>query len=390
MPRLSGKDVHRGGLGGLTAAELYARTNKRVLILERNAQVGSTATVHTHAGLAIGGCAARARRPRRGRSEIRPLSALRWGSTAIWHSSMPSRSMRCEAPRSVGPSCCRTGWTRQRQQCGRAPAPAGRARAVFQAAGAAAQAPASDALAHPRRQAVAPAACARAAVDAVRRGLRDRRVALSEVLDRLFGSDEAVKFALAARSGALRRRPRRDTAVPRVRGAAGVLPDRRRALRRGGSRALSERFAAHRAGGRRRGGNRAGGGGDRDRSQSGSRCGTSPVAAAICGRRRPQWYSAAPPRRCSRRCCPKPSRTRFGVAFRDRAVSTSLWTVFVARSPARRAWRAELHDDRAAGLDAPTGAVSGGECADGAGSRGRHADAAVQLRGLQPDRQRFE
>ncbi len=41
------------GLGGLTAAALYARTGKRVLVLERNRTVGGAATVHTHAGLSI-------------------------------------------------------------------------------------------------------------------------------------------------------------------------------------------------------------------------------------------------------------------------------------------------------------------------------------------------
>src|ERR1700687_4648993 len=71
MPRrtqpLSGRSATRGlrmsrhfdaiaigsGLGGLTAAALYARAGRRVLVLERNQHFGGAATVYRHGALAI-------------------------------------------------------------------------------------------------------------------------------------------------------------------------------------------------------------------------------------------------------------------------------------------------------------------------------------------------
>ena len=41
------------GLGGLTAGALYARTGRRILVLERNDSFGGAATVYQHDGLAI-------------------------------------------------------------------------------------------------------------------------------------------------------------------------------------------------------------------------------------------------------------------------------------------------------------------------------------------------
>ncbi|MFN8033426.1 MAG: NAD(P)/FAD-dependent oxidoreductase [Mycobacterium sp.] len=41
------------GLGGLTAAALYARAGHRVLVIERNAEIGGAATTYQHGGLAI-------------------------------------------------------------------------------------------------------------------------------------------------------------------------------------------------------------------------------------------------------------------------------------------------------------------------------------------------
>jgi all-trans-retinol 13,14-reductase len=41
------------GLGGLTAAALYARAGHRVLVLERNQHFGGAATVYRHGALAI-------------------------------------------------------------------------------------------------------------------------------------------------------------------------------------------------------------------------------------------------------------------------------------------------------------------------------------------------
>jgi len=41
------------GLGGLTAAALFARAGHRVLVLERNANFGGAATVYHHGALAI-------------------------------------------------------------------------------------------------------------------------------------------------------------------------------------------------------------------------------------------------------------------------------------------------------------------------------------------------
>jgi all-trans-retinol 13,14-reductase len=41
------------GLGGLTAAALFARAGHKVLVLERNANFGGAATVYHHGALAI-------------------------------------------------------------------------------------------------------------------------------------------------------------------------------------------------------------------------------------------------------------------------------------------------------------------------------------------------
>jgi choline dehydrogenase-like flavoprotein len=41
------------GLGGLTAAALYARAGYRVLVLERNQHYGGAATIYRHGALAI-------------------------------------------------------------------------------------------------------------------------------------------------------------------------------------------------------------------------------------------------------------------------------------------------------------------------------------------------
>ena len=41
------------GLGGLTAAALYARSGHRVLVIERNENFGGAATVYRHGALAI-------------------------------------------------------------------------------------------------------------------------------------------------------------------------------------------------------------------------------------------------------------------------------------------------------------------------------------------------
>jgi all-trans-retinol 13,14-reductase len=43
------------GLGGLTAAALYARAGHRVLVLERNAEFGGAATTYRHGRLTIEG-----------------------------------------------------------------------------------------------------------------------------------------------------------------------------------------------------------------------------------------------------------------------------------------------------------------------------------------------
>jgi phytoene dehydrogenase-like protein len=41
------------GVGGLTAAALYARAGHRVLVIERNPTFGGAATVYQHGALAV-------------------------------------------------------------------------------------------------------------------------------------------------------------------------------------------------------------------------------------------------------------------------------------------------------------------------------------------------
>ena len=53
MPRHFDAIAIGSGLGGLTAAALYARAGRRVLVLERNQHFGGAATVYHHGALAI-------------------------------------------------------------------------------------------------------------------------------------------------------------------------------------------------------------------------------------------------------------------------------------------------------------------------------------------------
>ena len=53
MPRSFDAIVIGSGLGGLTAGAVYAKSGKRVLVLERNASFGGAATVYRHNGLSI-------------------------------------------------------------------------------------------------------------------------------------------------------------------------------------------------------------------------------------------------------------------------------------------------------------------------------------------------
>jgi all-trans-retinol 13,14-reductase len=71
------------GLGGLTAAALFARAGHKVLVLERNQSFGGAATVYHHGALAI-------------EASLHEIAILR--------SSMSATCMRCEARCSKSPS----------------------------------------------------------------------------------------------------------------------------------------------------------------------------------------------------------------------------------------------------------------------------------------------
>lgn len=83
------------GLGGLTAAALFARAGHKVLVLERNQSFGGAATVYHHCALAIEASLHEIDGLDASDPKAPILRAL--ASIAIFRSSMSVTCMRCEA-----------------------------------------------------------------------------------------------------------------------------------------------------------------------------------------------------------------------------------------------------------------------------------------------------
>jgi phytoene dehydrogenase-like protein len=228
------------GLGGLTAAALYARAGRRVLVLERNNVCGGAATVYRHGPLAIEG-------------SLHEIDGL-----DVDDPKLPVlRSLGLDKDLAfveVGDLY----EVRSRQIGEPFVLPGGMERAL---AAATARFPRqSEALAEyfrrlsATRDAVALAAkhqddsgfWLRHAPEAVRRLwplLREGRASVAEVFDELFGADEAVKLALAANLGYFHDDPARMSFVRFAIAQASYLTGGGHYIR-GGSQSLSSRLVA--------------------------------------------------------------------------------------------------------------------------------------------------
>jgi all-trans-retinol 13,14-reductase len=228
------------GLGGLTAAALYARAGRRVLVLERNDVCGGAATVYRHGPLAIEGSLHEIDGLDIDDPKLPVLRSLGLDKDLVFVEVGDLYEVRGAQ---IGePFALPCGMERALQ--------AAAARFPHQ----------SEALAEYFRRLVAvraavalaarhqddPGFWLRHAPEAVRRLwplLREGRASVAEVLDELFGADEAVKLALAANLGYFHDDPAR---MPFVRFA---IPQASYLLGgghyiRGGSQSLSGRLVA--------------------------------------------------------------------------------------------------------------------------------------------------
>jgi phytoene dehydrogenase-like protein len=226
------------GLGGLTAAALYARTGRRVLVLERNDACGGAATVYRHGPLAIEGSLHEidgldADDPKlpvlRSLGLDRDLAFVEVGDL------YEVRGRQIGAPFALPcglEQALRAATARFPHQC--------EALAEYFRRLAAAR----DAVAFAAKQQDDSGFWLRNAPEAVRRLwplLREGRATVAEVMDGLFGAEEAVKLALAANLSYFHDDPARMSfvrfAIPQasyLRGGGHYI--------RGGSQALSGRL----------------------------------------------------------------------------------------------------------------------------------------------------
>jgi all-trans-retinol 13,14-reductase len=323
MPRMWDAISIGAGLGGLTASALYARTGKRVLILERNQQIGGAATFKTHAGLTVEA----SRHAIDGLDAADPkaaiLHALGLEQDLTFVDVGPLHEVRGNVlgqpfvlPHGLNAAIAATQ-TRFPQH-----APA--LRRYF------------DRLSR-LRSASSTAICHRddrlwwllhapALPWTFWPMLRDRRVSLGEMLSRLFRDDEAVKFALAGNLPYYGEDPDLlpfvSFAIPQasyVIGGGHYI--------RGGSRALADRLAAIVTD--------AGGAVETGREvmsivvdhgravgvRHAARDGSDPqeeAAAVLFGDAAPHMLADM---------LPEDQQDRFSIPFRDRKLSTSLWTM---------------------------------------------------------------
>lgn len=332
MPRMWDAIAIGAGLGGLTAAALYARTGKRVLVLERNQVVGGAATVHTHAGLSIEASLHAIDGLDAADPKAAILRALGLDHDLAFVDVGPLHEVRSHL---LGePFVLPHGlMAAQAATQARFPQHATAVEAYFTRL-AQLRSIASTAMAH-RDDPLWWLLHAPALPWTFWPMLRDRRASLTEVMDQLFGRDEAVKLALSANLAYYADDP--DTllfvnyAIPQ----ASYLIGGGHYIR-GGSQALSDRLAeiVVSAGGTVEIGREATG----ILTDHGRAVGV--LHAARNGRdaqeeRAPVLFGDAAPHVLAE-MLPDEEQDRFSAPFRDRKLSTSLWTVALGleRKPA--------------------------------------------------------
>lgn len=332
MPRTWDAIAIGAGLGGLTAAALYARTGKRVLVIERNQVVGGAATVHTHAGLSIEASlhAIDGLDPADPKAAI--LGALGLDQDLEFVDVGPLHEVRSAllgAPFTLPHGLDAALALAQ----ARFPQHAGALGTYFSRL-AQLRGVAATAMRH-RDDKLWWLLHAPALPWAFWPMLRDRETSLSDALNRLFGHDEAVKFALAANLGYYTDDP--DT-LPFI---AFAIPQASYLIGgghyiRGGSQALSDRLAAiiTAAGGAVETGREA----VEILTEDGRAAGVRHTARDGGDRREehaPILFGDAAPHVLAE-MLPDEEQDRFTTPFRDRPLSTSLWTVALGldRKPA--------------------------------------------------------
>ncbi|MDR3417499.1 MAG: NAD(P)/FAD-dependent oxidoreductase [Nevskia sp.] len=332
MPRMWDAIAIGAGLGGLTAASLYARSGKRVLVLERNPTIGGAATVHTHAGLSIEASL----HAIDGLDAADPKAAI-LGALGLDHDLTfvdvgplhEVRSALLGAPFVLPQGLAAALTAAQARFPQHTTALAAYFTRLAQARGTA-----STALRH-RDDKLWWLLHAPALPWTFWPMLRDRHTSLGDVLNQLFGQDEAVKFALAANLGYYADDP--DT-LPFV---AFAIPQASYLIGgghyiRGGSQSLSDRLAAIvvEAGGAIETGR------DAVAILTDHGRATGVRHAARDGRdpredHAPVLFGDAAPHVLAE-MLPDEEQDRFSAPFRDRKLSTSLWTVALGldRKPA--------------------------------------------------------
>lgn len=323
MPRTWDAIAIGAGLGGLTAAALYARTGRRVLVLERNPVVGGAATVHTHAGLSIEASLHAIDGLDAADPKATILRALGLDHDLAFVDVGSLHEVRSHL---LGePFVLPHGLTAaQAVTQARFPQHATALEAYF-ARLAQLRSLASKAMAH-RDDPLWWLLHAPALPWAFWPMLRDRRASLSDVLDQLFGRDEAVKLALAANLTYYADDPDTLPFVNYAMPQASYLIGGGHYIR-GGSQALSDRLAAIvvSAGGTVETGREATG----ILIEHGRAVGVR--HAARNGRdeqedHAPVLFGDAAPHVLAE-MLPDGEQDRFSAPFRDRRLSTSLWTI---------------------------------------------------------------
>ncbi len=186
------------GLGGLTAAALYARSGRRVLVLERNDVCGGAATVYRHGPLAIEGSLHEIDGLDIDDPKLPVLRSLGLDKELEFVEVGDLYEVR--SARIGEPFVLPSGLDRAlKAATARFPHQAQALAEYFRRLAAA-----RDAVALAAKHQDDPGFWLRHAPEAVRRLwplLREGRATVAEVFDELFGADEAVKLALAANLG---------------------------------------------------------------------------------------------------------------------------------------------------------------------------------------------
>lgn len=347
------------GLGGLTAGALYARSGRRILVLERNDACGGAATVYQHNGLAIEASLHEMDGLDEGDAKTPLLRSL--GLDRRLHFVDVGDLYEVRGPLIGAPFALPHGMdAAYAALTARFPQHAEGLRAYLDRIAAVREAVGFAGLHQDD-----PGWWLRHAPEAVRRVwplLRDGRATVGEVFDELFGSDEAVKVALSANFSYYHDDPDRMSFLRYAIAQASYLAGGGHYLR-GGSKAMTDELIAliREAGGIVETGrevdtllvNLTGISGVRHRNRGGGGSQTFDDAPVVFG-------SAAPQRLAE--MLPKAKRESFLAPYAHRPLSISLWTVSIglSRPPSEfgvrhystfilPAWMKALSDVREAG-----------------------------------------